>query len=114
MPNTSSAAKRQRQNITRRIRNRVVKTRVRGAVRKLREAIDRKAVKEAESQLNVATSQLDGAVRKGVLHRNTAARYKARLAAGMSRMHGDPAAAATAPTKPQEAAGAATAETSEA
>ena len=82
MPSKRSAAKRQRQNEKRRQRNRVVMSRVRTAMRKLREAIaDGSATDE---QFAAVTGHLDRAVAKGVLKRNTAARRKRRLAASRS------------------------------
>ena len=80
MPSKRSAAKRQRQNEKRRLRNRAVMSRVRTAMRKLREAMADGSV--TDEQLAAVTGQLDRAVSKGVLKRNTAARRKRRLAAG--------------------------------
>lgn len=79
MPSKRSAAKRQRQNEKRRLRNRAVLSRVRTTLRKLREAMA--AGSATDEQFAAATSQLDRAVAKGVLTRNTAARRKRRLAA---------------------------------
>lgn len=84
MPSKSSAAKRQRQNEKRRLRNRAVMSRVRTAMRKLRQAMtDGSATDE---QFAAVTGQLDRAVAKGVLKRNTAARRKRRLAANRSSL----------------------------
>ena len=92
MPNKPSAAKRDRQNTKRRLRNKMVKTRVRSAIRTLREAVTRNAPEEAHAQLQLVTGELDRAVRKGVLHRNTAARHKKRLSARLKALRGAPAA----------------------
>ena len=77
MPTTSSAAKRQRQNEKKRLRNRAVMSRVRTTLRKLREAVADQSV--TDEQLSAVTQQLDRAVSKGVLKRNTAARRKRRM-----------------------------------
>ena len=77
MPSNLSAAKRQRQNQKRRLRNRAALSRVRTTIRTLREAVaDETATAE---QMTEVTRQLDRAVSKGVLNRNTAARRKRRL-----------------------------------
>ena len=81
MANHYSALKRARQTETRTTRNRANKSRLRSQLRALREAIaagDATAVKSAHSG---TVSLLDKAVQKGVIHKNTASRYKARLSA---------------------------------
>ena len=69
----------------RRARNASVKSTVRTYVTKARNAIasDTEAP-ETEEAIRAAISNLDIAVRKGVLHRNNAARRKSRL---MARLH---------------------------
>lgn len=88
MANTKSALKRMRQNEKRRARNRVVRSRVRTAVKTARTA------EGGETQASVlqAIRLLDKAVTKGVIHRNTAARKKSALARRLtaSRAHGAP------------------------
>jgi len=74
-----SAIKRHRQNIKRQARNQVVRTRVRHAVRELREVIAKKETATAETMLRDTMRTLDKAVTKGVLHRNNAARRISRL-----------------------------------
>ena len=74
-----SAIKRNRQNATRRERNRVVRSRVKTDVRKVREAVDRRDLSTAEAELRVAAKELSKAASKGILHRNAAARRIARL-----------------------------------
>jgi small subunit ribosomal protein S20 len=77
MANHYSALKRARQTETKTTRNRANKSRLRGALRSLREAIT-KGDKEAAQTAFRATVSV---VQKGVLHKNTASRYKARLSA---------------------------------
>ncbi len=74
-----SGLKRRRQDEVRRLRNRAVRTRVRNAMKELRAAIaggDAAAIKEL---LPRTVSVIDVGVRKGVVHRNMAARVKSRL-----------------------------------
>ena len=81
MANHFSALKRARQTETRTAVNRANKSRMRTALRELRTALDDGDKAAAESKLRVATSVLDKSVQKGIIHKNTASRYKARLAA---------------------------------
>ena len=74
-----SAVKRNRQNVKRQARNQIVRTRVRHAVRELREVIEKKDSATAETMLRDTMKTLDKAVTKGVLHRNNAARRISRL-----------------------------------
>ncbi|MEO0293248.1 MAG: 30S ribosomal protein S20 [candidate division WOR-3 bacterium] len=76
MPNTKSAKKRVRISEERRRRNKGVKTRIKNIGRKIREEKDPEKAKEL---LKLAYSVIDKAVKKGVLHRNTAARKKSKL-----------------------------------
>lgn len=78
MANTKSAIKRQRQNETRRVRNRAVRSTARTMVAKARSAIDSNEPSSAE-QVRTALSTLDITARKGVIHPNNAARRKSRL-----------------------------------
>ncbi len=79
MANHKSALKRARQNNIQRLRNRVVKTRVKSVIKKVHTAISENAVEAARGHLNTAQSVIDKAAKKGVLHSNTAARKIARL-----------------------------------
>ena len=79
MANSSTAAKRHRQNIKRRIRNRMVKSELRTNTRRLLELVESQSTEDAKKQYVSVANLLDRAVSKGVLHRNTAARKKHRL-----------------------------------
>ncbi len=81
MPNHKSAEKRVRQNEKRRNINRSNKSRVRTQIKKLRSAIALKDASLSQELLNPTVSVIDKAVNKGLLHKNTAARYKSRLSA---------------------------------
>jgi small subunit ribosomal protein S20 len=78
--NHKSALKRANQNAIRRLRNKTVKTRVKNAVKEVRAAADGKAGDQLVTNLNSAKSTIDVAAKKGVIHRNTAARKISRLA----------------------------------
>jgi small subunit ribosomal protein S20 len=75
LANTASALKRIRSNNRKRLRNRIVRTRTRTAIRAAREATP----EEARAATLAAISALDRAAQKGVIHRNNAARRKSRL-----------------------------------
>ena len=79
MANHVSALKRVRQTEKRTIVNKSNKSRVRGTLRALREAIQKGDVKAAGEQYRATASALDKSVQKGILHKNTASRYKSRL-----------------------------------
>jgi small subunit ribosomal protein S20 len=81
MANHVSSLKRARQTERKTLVNRANRTRVRGSLRTLREAIAAGDVKQAGDSYRETVSALDKSVQKGVLHKNTASRYKARLAA---------------------------------
>jgi len=83
LANTASALKRMRQNERRRLRNRVVRSRVRTAVKTARTALGTTAT-EARTLVSDAIRALDKAVSKGIIHRNTAARKKSALARRLS------------------------------
>ena len=83
LANTASALKRMRQNERRRLRNRVVRSRVRTAVKTARTALGTTAT-EARTLVSDAIRALDKAVTKGIIHRNTAARKKSALARRLS------------------------------
>jgi len=86
MANHVSALKRARQTETRSQRNRANTSRLRTSLRGLRTAIASGDEKAAREKLSGAISAIDKAIRKGSIHRNTAARYKSRLSARVSKM----------------------------
>jgi small subunit ribosomal protein S20 len=74
--NTKSSIKRIRQNERRRLRNRTIRSQVRGVVKTARAAEGA----ELRTAIAEAIRSLDKAVTKGVIHPNTAARKKSSLA----------------------------------
>ena len=81
MANHFSALKRARQTETKTTRNRASKSRLRGALRSLKQAIAKGDKAAAQTAYRATVSVVDKGVQKGVLHKNTASRYKARLSA---------------------------------
>ncbi|TWU11005.1 30S ribosomal protein S20 [Allorhodopirellula heiligendammensis] len=86
MPNTQSAKKRLRQSEVRRLRNRGVRSNMRGAVRRVREAVAAGEHEKAQSEFRLACKKLDQAAARNVIHRNAAARTKSRLAAAVKKV----------------------------
>ena len=81
MANTKSAQKRHRQALKRRARNQAVRTQVKSAVKKAREALASKDPAVRAEALRAAARTLDKAASKGVLHKKNASRRIARLTA---------------------------------
>ena len=74
------ARKRHRPSLERRMRNRSVRTRVRRQMRMMRVAMADGDAAKVKELLPETMSVIDIGWRKGVFHRNTAARYKSRMA----------------------------------
>jgi small subunit ribosomal protein S20 len=79
MANHVSALKRVRQTRKRTLANRMQTTRVRRQIRELRRALQANDATAAAAALSKTISIIDRAARKGILTKNTAARYKSRL-----------------------------------
>lgn len=79
MANHVSSLKRSKQTIAKTAVNRSNKTKLRGSLRQLREALVKGDVEAVKAQYRATVSILDKSVQKGVLHDNTASRYKSRL-----------------------------------
>jgi len=67
-------------------RNQAVKSRVKTMVKKVLAAVEVKEVEAANAALSVAYKELDKAVTKGIIKKNTASRKKARLAAKVNAL----------------------------
>ncbi|MFI6600426.1 30S ribosomal protein S20 [Nonomuraea sp. NPDC050536] len=80
MANIKSQIKRNKQNEKARLRNKAVKSSLKTAVRKFREAAEQGDVEQAVALQRVAARQLDKAVSKGVIHKNQAANRKSAIA----------------------------------
>lgn len=79
MANHVSSLKRARQTVTRTAVNRSNRSKLRTVLRAMREAITAGDAQAANTQYRATVSILDKSVQKGVLHKNTASRYKGRL-----------------------------------
>jgi small subunit ribosomal protein S20 len=90
---TKSALKANRQNVKRRLHNRELRSKLRTALKLIRESLDRKDGEGAQKALSKTVSIVDKMATKGIIHRNTAGRYKSRLSARVSRTASGPRAA---------------------
>ena len=80
MANIKSQIKRIKTNEKARLRNKSVKSSLKTAVRKFREAADAGDAAAASNLLQAASRQLDKAASKGVIHANQAANRKSAMA----------------------------------
>ncbi|WP_329091989.1 MULTISPECIES: 30S ribosomal protein S20 [unclassified Streptosporangium] len=80
MANIKSQIKRNRQNEKARLRNKAVKSSLKTAIRKFREAADQGNAEQALVLQRAASRQLDKAASKGVIHKNQAANRKSAIA----------------------------------
>jgi small subunit ribosomal protein S20 len=78
--NIKSQIKRNKQNEKARQRNKAVRSELKTSVRHFRESADSGNLEAATEALRVATTKLDKAVSKGVIHRNQAANRKSAIA----------------------------------
>lgn len=85
MASHDSALKAHRQNIKRREHNRQLRTRLRSALRDIRAAVDAGDPGKLKDALRSTISLVDKMAGKGLIHRNTAGRYKSRLASRVAK-----------------------------
>lgn len=86
MPTTTAAAKALRQNIAARARNKAVKDQLKKLNVQLRKAVTAKQVDQARTIVKDFIRALDRAAAKKVIHHNTTARKKSRLAQTLKRL----------------------------
>lgn len=84
LANHKNTLKAHQQDLVRRARNRGLRTRLRHALKSLRVTIEQGNSDEALSTLSGTVSLIDKMSAKGIIHDNTAARYKSRLAKRLS------------------------------
>ena len=82
---TKSALKANRQNIKRREHNRQMRSKLRTSLKAIRASLDAQDVDGAKAALNRTVSLVDKMATKGIIHRNTAGRYKARLSSRLTK-----------------------------
>lgn len=85
MPNLKSAKKRLRQSLDRRARNRAAKSRLKTAIKKLRDTVAAKNFEDAKVQFSSLCKLLDQTASKKVIHVNKAARTKSRINAMLKK-----------------------------
>ena len=83
---TKSALKANRQNIRRREHNRTLRSKLRTALKTIRASLDAKDITGAKEALSQTVSLVDKMATKGIIHRNTAGRYKSRLSARLQKV----------------------------
>jgi small subunit ribosomal protein S20 len=82
---TKSALKANRQNVKRREHNRQMRSKLRTALKSIRASLDAKDLSGAKAALGETVSIVDKMASKGLIHRNTAGRYKSRLGARLTK-----------------------------
>ncbi len=96
MPQSASAAKRLRQNETRRERNRSERARLRTQLRAFEKAVKAGNRDQARAELLKSHSILDKSAGKGLVKKNYADRKKSRMTRSLNSLPGESAAAAPA------------------
>ncbi len=88
MANIKSQIKRNKQNEKARLRNKAVKSSLKTAVRKFREAADSGDAEAAAVAMRAACRGLDKAASRGVIHKNQAANRKSAIARRCAELQG--------------------------
>ena len=88
MPNSKSAKKDVIKSRKRRLRNQSVKSAIKTFVKKSRATIAGGDLETAQTLFNATSSLVDKAAKRGIIHKNTAARRKSRLAKRLNALKG--------------------------
>ena len=86
MPNIKSAIKRVKVSEAKNLRNRMVKSKVKTAIKKFEAAAAEGNRTEADGAYKVAVKKVDQAVAKGILHKNTAAHRKSAMTLKLNKI----------------------------
>ena len=86
MATHKDAMKRTRQNEKRRARNRHYRTKLRNQTKRVREAVEAGDYAAAQEQFRAAVSVIQRVARRGIIHRNQAARRISRLNAAVKAL----------------------------
>jgi small subunit ribosomal protein S20 len=86
--NIKSQIKRNKTNEKARLRNKHVKSELKTAIRRTREAVATGDTEKAAAAAQIASKKLDKAVSKGVIHKNQAANKKSALSQSVSALQG--------------------------
>ena len=79
MATHKSAIKRAKQNTKRNFRNKSIRTRVKGVIKRVRTSIEAKSPEQAKADLALAIPVIQKAAQKGSIHPNNASRKISRL-----------------------------------
>lgn len=88
MANSAQARKRARQTVKRREYNVSLRSKLRTAIKSVRKAIGSGNKELAKNAFSSSLGTVDSIAGKGIIHKNTAARYKSRLSAAIKMMQG--------------------------
>lgn len=86
MPNIKSAKKRVAVTETKKLQNQMVRSQMNTAIKKFNAAISENNVELAKELLPIASSKIDNAATKKVIHKNAANRKKAQIAKTLSQL----------------------------
>ncbi len=86
MANIKSAKKRIKVTAKKTLRNKMVKSQTKTAVKKVTTAIENKDVETAKANLSNAIKAIDKACTKGIFHKNTAANKKSKLTKAVNKI----------------------------
>ncbi len=86
MANHKSAIKRDRQSKVRRMRNRISKSKMKTAIRRIEEALVAGSEEQAQDALKIAVPIIQKTAGKGTVHQKTASRKISRLTKRVNRM----------------------------
>jgi len=86
VPNLKNAVKKVKVIAKKSESNNTFKASMRTAIKKVEKAVEAKDKANASELLKDAIKKIDKAVSKGVIHKNTGARYKARLTKKVNAM----------------------------
>lgn len=99
MAHSVSARKRIRQNESRRLQNKAMKSAFRTEIKRVLDLAATGKVEEAQSKLPFAMKRIDKAAKTRAIHPNAAARYKGRLSRAIARARAKAAAPKATATK---------------
>ena len=88
MANTKQAAKRAKKSVKQRAHNVSMRSELRTAIKKVFTALGGGDAGNAKTTLETSTATIDKMARKGIIHKNKAARHKSRLAARAKALAG--------------------------
>lgn len=87
MPIKHAALKQIRKDRKRQERNQAVRSELKTLTKRLRALLSARQLEEATMLLQRLAKQYDHAASKGIIHRNTASRYKSRFAHQLNQLH---------------------------